>query len=70
MANIAISNLHPAGSDLFSDPESYLMNLNEDELDIAGGFTSIIVRTAIKSSQNCVGFTVFAATAVVGWKSN
>lgn len=37
MANIIIPDLRPAGSDLFSDSESYLMNLNEDELDITRG---------------------------------
>ncbi len=38
MANIAISNLHPVGSDLFfADSESYMAELSEAELGIQGG---------------------------------
>ncbi|MDV2996884.1 MAG: hypothetical protein N4J56_006589 [Chroococcidiopsis sp. SAG 2025] len=41
MANIEISNLHPAGSNLFSDSESYMMDLSEDELNTtSGGFVT------------------------------
>ncbi|MDT9178934.1 MAG: hypothetical protein P5702_15675 [Limnospira sp. PMC 1291.21] len=32
MANITISDLHPAGADLFSDSESYLYDLSESEM--------------------------------------
>jgi hypothetical protein len=38
MANITISNLHPVGSELFSDSESYLSQLSEGDLEILGGF--------------------------------
>ena len=39
MANIAISELRLAGFDLFSDSESYLTDLNEQEImDTQGGF--------------------------------
>lgn len=41
MANISISNLHPAGSKLFSDSESYLSELVESELSIQGGLPPI-----------------------------
>ena len=40
MANISISDLHPAGSALFSDSESFMSfmkDLSEDELKITGG---------------------------------
>jgi hypothetical protein len=37
MATIAISDLRPAGYDLFSDSESFLSNLSEEELDMQGG---------------------------------
>ncbi|HBB33686.1 MAG TPA: hypothetical protein DDZ80_29370 [Cyanobacteria bacterium UBA8803] len=37
MANIAISNLSPSGSDLFDDSESYLQELSEQELNLQGG---------------------------------
>lgn len=65
MATIAISNLHPAGYDLFSDSESYMMALSEDELQITGG----AIWTAA-SSQPCVAGVVFVATVVAGWVLN
>ncbi len=41
MANIVISELRPAGFDLFSDSESYLTDLNEQEImDTQGGLTA------------------------------
>ena len=40
MANIAISNLHPAGYDLFSDSEQFINDLSSEELNIQGGFIS------------------------------
>ncbi|NCQ93584.1 MAG: hypothetical protein GPI94_23755 [Microcystis aeruginosa LG13-03] len=44
MANITISDLRPAGADLFSDSESYLTDLTESEtLGTLGGAGSITV---------------------------
>lgn len=37
MSTIKISDLHPAGSDLFSDSESYMSELGDNELDIING---------------------------------
>ncbi|NEU78036.1 hypothetical protein [Nostoc sp. UIC 10630] len=38
MATINISDLHPAGSDLFSDSEGYMNDLGDNEFDsIYGG---------------------------------
>ena len=37
MANIVISELRPAGSELFMDSESYLTDLNEQEMMYTGG---------------------------------
>ena len=42
MANIKIDNLRPTGTELLSDSESYLTDLNQDELNIQGGFTWVI----------------------------
>jgi hypothetical protein len=42
MANIAISDLRPAGYDLFSDTESFLINLSEEELCIQGGILTTL----------------------------
>ena len=44
MAKIAISDLRPAGSDLFIDSESYLLNLDDAELDsLKGGATPVVI---------------------------
>ena len=40
MANITISDLHPAGFDLFSSSESFLKDLSESGISINGGFLS------------------------------
>jgi hypothetical protein len=37
MANIKISELQPAGSELFQDSESFLQELNDREMDVFGG---------------------------------
>jgi hypothetical protein len=37
MANIVISELRPAGSDLFMDSESYLTDLTDNELHMTQG---------------------------------
>ncbi len=53
MANIAISNLSPSGSDLFDDSESYLQELSEQDLSVQGGvmitptITTITLTTTI-----------------------
>jgi hypothetical protein len=59
MANITVSDLRPAGADLFSDSESYLSDLNDHELyHVNGGWTTPL--TTITSSGP------FCATLVVG----
>jgi len=46
MANINISNLRPAGADLFLDSESYLHDLTEQEMvDTLGGWKIEILWT-------------------------
>ena len=37
MANIKISNLNPIDSDIFSNSESYMMDLSDNELDKTHG---------------------------------
>jgi hypothetical protein len=47
MSTIKISNLHPDGSDLFSDSESYMNELGDSQLDIIGGaFTTPVCAVA------------------------
>ncbi|MEH1909627.1 MAG: hypothetical protein V7L05_05485 [Nostoc sp.] len=40
MASIKISELRPAGSELFQDSESFLQELGAQEMGITGGFTA------------------------------
>ena len=41
MANITISDLRPAGADLFSDSESYMHDLTDNELNVTQGGLSL-----------------------------
>jgi len=68
MATIAISDLHPAGYDLFSDSESYISSLSEDELGLQGGGTPIVITTIPLWKLTVAGSAVvgtFAASYVV-----
>ena len=68
MAEIQLSNLNPAGSELFQDSESYISELNEQEMgSVVGGFTfnasaisvignSVIGNTAVGNSINANTF--------------
>jgi hypothetical protein len=48
MANIVISELRPAGSDLFMDSESYLTDLTDNELHMTqGGSTAFCAGMAV-----------------------
>ncbi|NEP34869.1 hypothetical protein [Moorena sp. SIO3B2] len=37
MANIKVNDIKPAGADLFTDDESFINELSNDELNIVGG---------------------------------
>ena len=56
MANIDISDLSPAGADLFLDSESYLNDLTEGEMEntLGGGWFGLAIRT--------VGWTIKITT--------
>ncbi|RAQ48795.1 hypothetical protein B9S53_01950 [Arthrospira sp. O9.13F] len=43
MANITISDLRPAGADLFSDSESYLNEISDSELNTTNGGAGAII---------------------------
>lgn len=47
MATIAISDLRPTGSDLFLDPESFLNDLTDGELNSTHGGSSPVCIIAI-----------------------
>ncbi|MBA4444485.1 class IIb bacteriocin, lactobin A/cerein 7B family [Cylindrospermopsis raciborskii] len=63
MANISISDLRPAGVDFFSDSESFLDDLNDNELyNVSGGLAPITI-TVVTSTFAC-GLVVGIAIAV------
>ncbi len=54
-----LNNLQPAGAEFFTDDEGYLENLNEDELNVWGGQTNVVVSIDNKGgdiSIQSVGF--------------
>lgn len=57
MANITISDLSPAGSDLFADSESFLLDLTEQEMETlgikGGGFSVVCVNKYVGFSLGC-----------------
>ncbi|MEH2116003.1 hypothetical protein [Nostoc sp.] len=62
MASIKISDLRPAGYDLFADQESYLMSLTEDELGNQGGAIWTVITTTSSGACLSIGLTVVAVT--------
>ncbi|MEH2296942.1 hypothetical protein [Nostoc sp.] len=63
MASITISELRPAGIDLFHDSESFFSELTDADLDLThGGITPAL----ILSSGYCVGAGIFLAGYIVG----
>lgn len=57
MANIAISNLNPAGSNLFSDSESYMTDVADIELEhVNGGIITLIFGILSGASTITIGF--------------
>jgi len=77
MSTINISDLHPTGSDLFSDSEGYMNELGDSEFDgIYGGLTpallwSAVVAASRVSSAKCAvaasGAVAAVSGAVSGW---
>jgi hypothetical protein len=62
MAVIKISELRPAGSELFQDSESFLNELNDQEMSTAiGGGT---VATVISQASVSVGVSIFTRSVV------
>jgi hypothetical protein len=63
MANIAISDLNPAGFDLLSDSESYMRELSDAELTAQGGITPVLAA----SSEPCGMAVAFGVAALIDW---
>lgn len=63
MPNIKISDLHPTGSDLFSDSENYMNELGDSELEILyGGLTTGGLCDAVGKASKAVGKASVAAS--------
>ncbi|MBE9180625.1 hypothetical protein IQ268_18865 [Oculatella sp. LEGE 06141] len=76
MAYITISDLRPAGADLFMDSENFLSELSDGELSVYGGATPTIVPASaaacFKISLGVTAVTAAAGAAVggfIGWLS-
>ncbi|MDF5706648.1 MAG: hypothetical protein PUP90_02930 [Nostoc sp. S4] len=64
MATIKISDLHPAGSEFFSDSEGYLSDLTDDEMTLTqGGSTPACIICTI-------GWSMVIGGAVYGYGKN
>ncbi|QIR36467.1 hypothetical protein HCG51_06665 [Tolypothrix sp. PCC 7910] len=62
MASIKISELRPAGSELFQDSESFLNELNEKEISTAvGGAT---VASVVSQASISVGISLLTRSVV------
>ncbi|MEA5581002.1 hypothetical protein VB620_06565 [Nodularia harveyana UHCC-0300] len=59
MANIAISDLRPAGSELFMDSESYLNDLTDAEMMNTKGASSLVCIT--------IGIAISVHGSKKGW---
>jgi hypothetical protein len=68
MASIVISELYPVGFELFSDSESYMSELGDNELvRVNGGIvTTPVCAAAVVSSVKCAGYAALAAGAFAG----
>jgi hypothetical protein len=70
MATINITDLHTTGADLFSDSESYLNELMDDELNLThGGFTFAIPTSPVcavalsVTVATFIGYTIYETTS-------
>lgn len=69
MSTIKVSDLQPVGFDLFSDSESYMKELSDEELTLQGGFTTPVVGWAIASSEPCAMGVAFGIAAAIDYFS-
>ena len=53
MATITISNLRPAGFDLFMDSETFITNLGDFEKNSVSGGTATLAPIILTSSKIC-----------------
>ncbi len=46
-----LENLQPAGTEFFADEEGYLANLSEDEMDVWGGQSNVVISVDNKNGN-------------------
>jgi hypothetical protein len=51
MPTIKISDLHPTGAELFSDSESYMNELGDNEINLINGGTGTLIRSVVGASR-------------------
>lgn len=65
MANIKISELRPAGSELFQDSESFLNELNDQATSVVfGGGGDINISQVISQATASIGISIVTFTVV------
>ena len=47
MSKLTVSELNPAGFQFFQDSETFLLDLNDDDLSITGGILSGMTRISV-----------------------
>lgn len=67
MATLTVSNLCPSGTELFMDVESFMHDMNDEEMIIInGGTSSPIVVTGVKvASRWLIGGAILGAAAAI-----
>jgi hypothetical protein len=66
MSSITISNLQPAGLNLFSDSEGYLHDLDESEQTIQGGIWNMVSTPGYAAGFG-LGLSLMAVGAGIGY---
>ena len=57
MANIAINDIHPTGIELFMDSESFLLDLNHDEISNVNG--GVLFTLALFAADVAISVVVY-----------
>ena len=67
MSTINISDLHPAGSELFSDSEGYMNELGDNEFDSIYGGLLPVQRSSVQCAKSAAGGAAVVGAGIAGW---
>ncbi|AOX00284.1 hypothetical protein BJP34_13195 [Moorena producens PAL-8-15-08-1] len=68
MAKITISELHPAGFELFCDTENFMIDLSEDELNgVNGGILGVVAFSSIQCGAAIGGAVGFIGSVIYSY---